>query len=427
MKKPNLNRIIADNLDKAKFQTKSNPGLPTDGWVNKYRKGSTYKPTELNHYDQGGFIVTDATTMPPLNVPSSTAVYRIDPRIVDNINAANKIVDENDAESNKFLEDWYRGRSLDPRYRDIATDKLNEVKNIKIKPVSAHHLADQNAAAYYRGFPLFFPSFLRKIQRSIYINPYDDYSRSSSVLTHEKTHELDNIVPQKNQKSIIKSIIVPEEKYKAPKELADMKIPVGIKSWYKYFSDPTEVSARLNVFRKAFNLDPTHKYTAAEMKKIMDGYLQNPYTIPEEATYNVKQLFDILGNDPSRLAELNDKIVMNTPKPQTMAKYGGWVDKYKMGGGMFPEYDSYAPPRMNNGGLLSRTVTCSNCGHSWKGVEGGEDVMTCHKCGGMIKMEEGGLVEYGPGGVQLAREADDEAAAGHNGHAQQVGFCGGKP
>ena len=64
---------------------------------------------------------------------------------------------------------------------------------------------------------------------------------------------------------------------------------------------------------------------------------------------------------------------------------------YKKGGGYFPEYDSFAPPRMaNGGGLLSRTVTCSSCGHSWKAVDGGKDVMTCHKCGGMIKMKHGG-------------------------------------
>jgi len=44
----------------------------------------------------------------------------------------------------------------------------------------------------------------------------------------------------------------------------------------------------------------------------------------------------------------------------------------------------------NGGGLLSRTVTCSNCGHSWKGVDGGMDPLTCHKCGGMIKMKQGG-------------------------------------
>lgn len=47
-------------------------------------------------------------------------------------------------------------------------------------------------------------------------------------------------------------------------------------------------------------------------------------------------------------------------------------------------------PVMKDGGLLSKSVTCSNCGWSWKGVEGGLDALTCHKCGGMIKMKSGG-------------------------------------
>ena len=28
----------------------------------------------------------------------------------------------------------------------------------------------------------------------------------------------------------------------------------------------------------------------------------------------------------------------------------GWLNQYKMGGGMFPEYHSYAPPRLQGGG-----------------------------------------------------------------------------
>jgi len=47
-------------------------------------------------------------------------------------------------------------------------------------------------------------------------------------------------------------------------------------------------------------------------------------------------------------------------------------------------------PVMKSGGLLSRSVTCSNCGHSWKATDGGVDPLTCHKCGGMIKMKQGG-------------------------------------
>jgi len=60
--------------------------------------------------------------------------------------------------------------------------------------------------------------------------------------------------------------------------------------------------------------------------------------------------------------------------------------EYNFGGASY--VDEY--PMMQNGGLLSRSVTCSNCGWSWKAVDGGHDPMTCHKCGGMIKMKNGG-------------------------------------
>jgi hypothetical protein len=61
--------------------------------------------------------------------------------------------------------------------------------------------------------------------------------------------------------------------------------------------------------------------------------------------------------------------------------------EYDFGGASY--VDEY-PMMQNGGGLLSKTVSCSNCGHSWKGVEGGIDPLNCHKCGGVIKMKNGG-------------------------------------
>jgi hypothetical protein len=60
---------------------------------------------------------------------------------------------------------------------------------------------------------------------------------------------------------------------------------------------------------------------------------------------------------------------------------------YNFGGASY--VDEY-PMMKNGGGLLSKSVTCSNCGHSWKGVEGGIDPLNCHKCGGLVKMKKGG-------------------------------------
>jgi hypothetical protein len=60
---------------------------------------------------------------------------------------------------------------------------------------------------------------------------------------------------------------------------------------------------------------------------------------------------------------------------------------YNFGGASY--VDEYPMMKMG-GGLLSRSVTCSSCGHSWKSVDGGGDPLHCHKCGGMVKMQKGG-------------------------------------
>ena len=35
----------------------------------------------------------------------------------------------------------------------------------------------------------------------------------------------------------------------------------------------------------------------------------------------------------------------------------------------------------NGGTLLTKTITCNNCGWKWKAADGGNDIETCHKCG----------------------------------------------
>lgn len=46
--------------------------------------------------------------------------------------------------------------------------------------------------------------------------------------------------------------------------------------------------------------------------------------------------------------------------------------------------------KKNGGGLLNKTLTCPSCGWSWKAVDGGKDIATCHKCGGTAKLAYGG-------------------------------------
>jgi hypothetical protein len=79
--------------------------------------------------------------------------------------------------------------------------------------------------------------------------------------------------------------------------------------------------------------------------------------------------------------------------------------EYNFGGASY--VDEY-PMMRNGGGLLSKSVSCSNCGWSWKAVEGGINPLTCHKCGGMVKMQGGGSTKKSKPNTYT--EVDSEAA-----------------
>jgi hypothetical protein len=52
-------------------------------------------------------------------------------------------------------------------------------------------------------------------------------------------------------------------------------------------------------------------------------------------------------------------------------------------------------PMAKYGGLLNKTIKCSNCGWSWKAADGGNDVTTCHKCGNENTiMQDGGEKDF---------------------------------
>ena len=49
------------------------------------------------------------------------------------------------------------------------------------------------------------------------------------------------------------------------------------------------------------------------------------------------------------------------------------------------------------GALLTKKVTCKKCGWEWDAADGGDDVTTCHKCGGqgLVHAQNGGQYTYG--------------------------------
>lgn len=227
-----------------------------------------------------------------------------------------------------FLNNWYQARVNDPRYGKVAKQRIAEIPNIKTVVVSPEEMKKMDAAGYYtRG------------GKNIYLDP-SNYPQSS-VNIHESTHELYDQVPQKNQDEIIKKFLIDEKSWRERNE-----------GDYSYFSDPTEVAARLNQFRRLYNIDPRKKYTAEEMRKIINRHKKTSYNInifgePDSRKHqnwnfgdsNIDELLEMIGRDPAKLAQLNDEIVMNLPqRGMNYGKMGGTMLEQKAYGGPLVEY-----------------------------------------------------------------------------------------
>jgi hypothetical protein len=82
---------------------------------------------------------------------------------------------------------------------------------------------------------------------------------------------------------------------------------------------------------------------------------------------------------------------------------------------MYPGQDYHFPdadyvdetPQMKAGGaLLTKKVTCKKCGWKWEAADGGDDITTCHKCGGQgIVHAQGGGDTDAMNGMMKARLA----------------------
>ena len=99
--------------------------------------------------------------------------------------------------------------------------------------------------------------------------------------------------------------------------------------------------------------------------------VNNPYNIIESGNITMEDVdFPVMGTDNYG----NQKMM-----------YPG--NDYKFPGDQVFE----VPMARSGGGLLTKTMKCNSCGWKWKAADGGNDVSTCHKCGGeaLIKAQEG--------------------------------------
>lgn len=59
------------------------------------------------------------------------------------------------------------------------------------------------------------------------------------------------------------------------------------------------------------------------------------------------------------------------------------IDYYAKGGFIVEDISIPSVGGYRQGGaLLTKKVTCKNCGWKWDAADGGSDITTCHKCGG---------------------------------------------
>jgi len=128
-----------------------------------------------------------------------------------------------------------------------------------------------------------------------------------------------------------------------------------------------------------------------------DGYKQGPpppgqhYRIPSDTLYNptpyrIKAVSD---NNITQYLEPND----TTNKVFPGAKY---VDEYpamSMGGNRGTNRALFYK---EGGPLLTKKVKCKQCGWTWDAADGGNDLTTCHKCGGqgLVQARKGGEKKY---------------------------------
>lgn len=147
----------------------------------------------------------------------------------------------------------------------------------------------------------------------------------------------------------------------------------------KHFKPETSLKEKLSLMKLLPAAIPVVAGTSALQEKKKGGIIEDPmgqWKYPGQITRIPSSNITMQGvNYPVYGVDNNGQEQMMYPGQEYNFPGADYVDEY---------------PMMKDGGLLSKSVTCSNCGWSWKSVEGGLDPLTCHKCGGMIKMKSGG-------------------------------------
>jgi len=210
-------------------------------------------------------------------------------------------MEEGESAAKDWLQNWYTGRAKDPKFTDLANKRLDALQKLKVEG-DPDLLRTREAYGIYGFYPNNYTPIVDVSS--------DPTGIQTSNILHEELHGLSNLAPQEDIPNILaqNDLLDPYENYDLVNE--DEKL------------------ARLYQFRKRYGIDPNKEYTTEDMQEIMDDFNSRP--TPKEKgkeldpnfDWNIKQLFEIIGNDPEKLRNLNRDVVKNNSNQSTVAKYG---------------------------------------------------------------------------------------------------------
>ena len=159
-------------------------------------------------------------------------------------------------------------------------------------------------------------------------------------------------------------------------------------------SEKPAVSKNKNRYHREYNpFTKTYEAMSPQQNRMLEreayklknqGIKVTPDNMP---VFENRQLYDVVSRKPAGERSMESKAGFTLTEDDVL-----YDPKTRLP--MVTEIaNSNEKPKMKyGGGLLTKTMNCNNCGWSWKAADGGNDVTTCHKCGGQAvpKAQKGG-------------------------------------
>lgn len=233
---------------------------------------------------------------------------------------------KNMEESVNFLKDWYTKRATLPQFKDVSERRLKVLeKPIEIEYLDPQIMNAQGFAGAYspRRKNLTLPDPNPSFADFPEYEKYMQYSTGSPLFTHEFLHRLHYEAPQFTD-------VVPEkitEKVPGYPELTDPeyislgtgKIKTGFGKASKFYP---EMEAITGMLRQAETIDPIKPVTLEEVSSYIKKYDKydreihmKDVDVDQSKEFHrgrlIKQLFDVMGNDPKRIAAYLNSVAKN--------------------------------------------------------------------------------------------------------------------